>query len=179
MIATRTEATTVVSAQGRRVLVAVVTGEAGERIQAWRVRHDPRQARRLPPHTTLCYHAPMAAPELLEQQVRHAFARPVTVALGAVHEFDNAEHTFYVAVEQTAALDDARCRLYDGRHLTLARGGTWTWHVTCVRASTGRDLRTLREAAQALRIGVPWRVETVAYLELRGEVYEPIATWRV
>lgn len=169
----------VASAQGRRVLVAVVTGEAGERIQAWRARHDPKQARRLPPHTTLCYHAPVVAPELLEQQVRHAFARPVTVKLGTVREFDNAEHTFYVAVEQAAALDEARCRLYDGTHLALARGGTWTWHVTCVRASRGRERRALREAAQALRIAVPWRVDTVAYLELRGEVYEAVATWRV
>jgi hypothetical protein len=171
--------TSVVSAQGRRILVAVVTGEAGDRIQAWRERHDPRQARRLPPHTTLCYHAPVVDAELLEQQVRHAFATPVTVKLGAVREFDNEEHTFYVAVEQTAALDEARCRLYDGEHLMLARGGTWTWHVTCVHASVERNRDALREAARELRLGLPWRIDTVAYLELRGDVYESVATWRV
>ena len=56
-----------VSPPGRRVLVAVVTGEAGVRIQTWRERHDPEQARRLPPHTTLCYWAPVVKPELLEK----------------------------------------------------------------------------------------------------------------
>ena len=45
----------VASPQGRRVLVAVVTGDPGERIQQWREKHDPDQAHRLPPHTTLCY----------------------------------------------------------------------------------------------------------------------------
>ena len=167
------------SAHGRRVLVAVVTGEPGERIQAWRKRHDPQQARRLPPHATLCYHAPVIDAALLERQVRHAFPRPVTVRLGAVREFDNAEHTFYVSMDRNAALDDARRRLYDGKHLALPGAPSWTWHVTCVRDSTSRDQRALREAALALRIAEKWLVDTIAYLELRGEVYEPVATWRV
>ena len=46
------------SAQGRRVLVAVVTGVIGERVQAWRDEHDPGQARRIPPHSTLAYWPP-------------------------------------------------------------------------------------------------------------------------
>ena len=107
------------SPAGRRVLVAVVTGELGERIQAWRQRYDPEQARRLPPHATLCYWAPTVEPDLLERQVRHAFDRPISVRLGGVHEFGNQDHTFYVSVEETAALDAARLRLYDGTHLEL------------------------------------------------------------
>src|SRR3954464_9676265 len=90
------------SQPGRRVLVAVVTGEVGARIQAWRERHDPEQARRLPPHTTLCYWAPVVEPDLLERQVRHAFDRPVAVRLGSVHEFGNQDHTFYLEVLDTA-----------------------------------------------------------------------------
>jgi hypothetical protein len=119
--------------------VAVVTGAAGERVGDWRRRNDPEQARRLPPHATLCYWAPPLAPQaypLLEAQVRHAFDAPVTVHLGGVAEFDNTEHTFYLRVEETDALDRARARLYDGTHLALPRreaapDAWWTWHVTC------------------------------------------------
>src|SRR3954447_18432284 len=110
------------SPPGRRVLVAVVTGAARERVGDRRRRHDPEQARRLPPHATLCYWAPALAPEaypLLAAHVRHAFDAPVTVRLGAVGEFGNAEHTFYLRVEVTDALDRARVRLYDGTHLAL------------------------------------------------------------
>jgi hypothetical protein len=167
------------SPPGRRVLVAVVTGEVGERIQAWRERYDPHQARRLPPHTTLCYWAPVVEPDLLEQQVRHAFAEPVTVRLGSVHEFDNREHTFYVEVLGAAALDAARRRLYDGTYLELSGRPDWTWHVTCVRDSRGRDLTLLRRAASELQLDAPWPIDTIAYLELRGDRYEPLATWPV
>src|SRR5262245_48057700 len=170
-----------------RVLVAGVTGEAGERVGEWRRRYDPQQARRLPPHATLSYWAPPLAPETyprLEAQVRHAFDAPVTVRLGAVAEFDNAEHTLYVRVEETAPLDRARVRLYDGTHLPLPRreaGGDswWTWHVTCVRDSRGRDRAALSRAAAELRLDLPWRVERVAYLELRGDRYVPLEEWSV
>ena len=168
------------SPPGRRVLVAVVTGAAGARIQAWRQEYDPAQARRLPPHTTLCYWAPTVEPELLERQVRRAFDRPVAVRLGGVHEFDNDERTFYVEVLETAALDAARVRLYDGAHLALPGRTDWTWHVTCVRSSRDRDdLDTLRLAASTLQLDTTWSVETIAYLELRGDRYEAIATWRI
>jgi 2'-5' RNA ligase len=175
------------SPPGRRVLVAVVTGEAGARIGAWRERHDPQQARRLPPHVTLCYWAPALAPAeypLLEAQVRHAFDRPVAVRLGAVDQFDSAEGTFYVQVQATAPLDRARERLYDGTRLLLPRrpsgpDGWWKWHVTCVRDSRGRDLAALRRAAAGLRLELPWVVERVAYLELRGERYLPLREWSV
>ena len=102
-----------VSPPGRRVLVAVVTGEVGDRVQAWRLEHDTEQAHRLPPHTTLCYWAPELSPEL-DQQIRHAFSRPVTVTLGKVHEFGNVDRTFYLNVDNTAELDQSRRRLYDG-----------------------------------------------------------------
>lgn len=167
------------SSQGRRVLVAVVTGEAGARIQAWRARHDAVQARRLPPHATLCYWAQDAEPEQLERQVRHAFAEPVAVHLGAVREFDNGEHTFYVEMGDTDRLDAARRRLYDGAHCLLPPLREWTWHVTCVRDSRGRDRDALRRAAADLARDSSWTVDTIALLELRDGVYEPVATWRV
>ena len=168
-----------VSPPGRRVLVAVVTGEAGVRIQTWRERHDPEQARRLPPHTTLCYWAPVVKPELLEKQVRHAFDGPVAVRLGAVHEFGNADHTFYVEVLDTEALDAARTRLFDGTFLELPGRQSWTWHVTCVRYSHTRDLHELRRLASELTLDCVWEVDTVAYLELRGDRYEPVAEWHL
>ena len=167
------------SSPGRRVLVAVVTGEAGARIQAWREQHDPEQARRLPPHTTLCYWPPVVEPEQLEPQVRHAFDRPVTVRLGGVHEFGNADQTRYVEVLDTAELDAARTRLYDGAHLQLAGQPDWTWHVTCVRYGRDRDADELRRLTAALRLDTFWRVDTVAYLELRGNRYEALAVWQV
>jgi 2'-5' RNA ligase len=167
------------SPQGRRVLVALVTGTAGECIQRWRQTHDPYQARRLPPHVTLCYWAPDGCIESLERQVRHAFAERVTVRLGGVRQFDNGEHTFYVEVLDTARLDAARRRLYDGTYAPLPPLCEWTWHVTCVRNANGRDLTALRRAAAGLRLDTEWTVDTVGYLELRGDTYEPIAQWRV
>ena len=167
------------SPPGRRVLVAVVSGEVGARIQAWRERHDPEQAHRLPPHTTLCYWAPVVEPELLEKQVRHAFDRPVAVRLGSVHEFGNKDHTFYVEVLDTADLDAARARLYDGTFLELPGRPEWTWHVTCVRYGIRRDLDELRRLVTELEINATWQVDTIAYLELRGDRYEPLAEWRV
>lgn len=164
---------------GRRVLVAVVTGEVGARIQAWRERHDPEQARRLPPHATLCYWAPVVEPAVLERQIRHAFDRPVAVRLGSAHELGNADHTFYVEVLDPAALDAARARLYDGTFLELPGRPDWTWHVTCVRYGNRRDLDELRRLVAELTIDAVWQIDTVAYLELRGDRYETLAEWRV
>jgi hypothetical protein len=168
-----------VSPPGRRVLVAVVTGEPGERIQAWRQRYDPEQARRLPPHATLCYWPPVVEPGLLERQVRHAFDRPITVRLGSVHELDNDDHTLYVEVEDADALEAARLRLYDRTYLELPGRDRWTWHVTCVRYGIRGDLDALRRAARELTLDMPWQIDTVAYLELRGDRYEPVAEWHV
>jgi hypothetical protein len=167
------------SPQGRRILVAVVTGAAGACIQAWRETHDPHEARRLPPHTTLCYWAPAVEPALLEPQVRHAFRAQVEVRLGNVREFDNDQQTLYLPVLDAEALDRARERLYDGTHLALPGLRAWTWHVTCVRESRGRDREHLRTAALDLRLDEPWRIDRIAYLELRGDHYQPIAAWTV
>jgi 2'-5' RNA ligase len=173
------------SQSGRRVLVAVVTGAVGERIGRWRERHDPQQAARLPPHTTLCYWPPVLALDeipTLEAQVRHAFDQPVQVWLGGVREFANPDHTFYVAIEQAGALDRARRRLFDGSHVRLEGDREWIWHVTCVRYGKDRNpeaLQDLRQAATELNLGTPWTVDTVAYLELRGDRYEMLAEWRV
>lgn len=167
------------SPEGRRVLVARVTGEPGERILAWRQAHDPEQARRLPPHCTLCYWTPIVDPDILQRQVRHAFPQPISVRLGGVHEFDNPDGTFYVNVQGTQALDLARQRLYDGTFLQLQGRMDWTWHVTCVRSSRGRDLRELRVAAAALAIDMDWVIDSISYLKLRGDRYEAVAEWRI
>lgn len=169
----------VASPEGRRILIAVVTGTVGERIQAWRMEHDPAQSERIPPHTTLCYWAPTVEPAILEAQVRHAFASSVTVRLGEVHEFDNDQRTFYVEILDTAGLDEARDRLYDGTHVALPGDRAWTWHVTCVRESRGQDPGPIREAAQTLALNEPWRVDRIEYMELRVGRYESLASWQV
>ena len=113
--------------------------------------------------------------------MRHAFPEPVEVRLGGVREFENEERTFYVDVLETAGLDAARRRLYARRHVALPRrlGLDWTWHVTCVRDSRGRDREVLRRLAAELAIDAPWRVERIAHLELRGRRYEPLAEFEL
>ena len=169
------------SAQANRVLVAVVTGDVGARIQLWREKNDPDQARRLPPHATLCYKATVDDEEALEKQVHHAFATPVTVRLGPVKEFEHGEGTFYVHVGDTDGLDEARRRLYDDTHLALTKRAPWTWHVTCVRYPRDplHNIAALRAAKPELDFDLPWRIDRVAHLELRGDRYEPLAEWDV
>jgi 2'-5' RNA ligase len=165
------------SPQGRRILVAVVTGEVGEKIQAWRTINDPEEAVRLPPHATLCYWAPTIEPELLEQQVRHAFPAPITVKLGGVHEFENREQTYFIEVLDTETLDAARETLYDASIVELPRSFNWTWHVTCVRRSVGRDKAALQTALTDFIIDAPWTIDIIAYMELRDSRYVTIAEW--
>jgi hypothetical protein len=167
-------------AQGRRVLVAVVTGEAGERIQAWRERHDPKQARRLPPHATLCYWLPDVEMDVLDKQVRHAFPGPIPVRLGSVREFDNVDRTFFVDVSETEVLDSARERLFDGTYVALpAKDRHWTWHITCVRNSVHRDLDVLRAHAAELALNTGCEIDTIACLELRGDRYHELRRWNL
>lgn len=168
------------SPQGRRVLVALVTGEAGEIIQDWRLRNDPEQARRIPPHATLCYWIPDVSMDALDAQVRHAFPEPILVRLGGVEEFDNVDRTFFIEVHDTGQLDEARERLFDGTVVDLpGRDRHWTWHVTCVRKSIGRNVAHLREAAQALNLETGWTVDAIACLELRGDCYHELVRWKV
>jgi len=172
------------SPNGRRVLVAVVTGPLGEAIQAWRETYDPQQARRLPPHATLCYWAPpLADADSLDRQIRHAFPEPVRVRLGGVHEFTNRDGTFFIKVGDTGALNTARSRLFDGTFCPLAGQQDFTWHVTCVRYPDEAKREALREAARTLSAAIAeaptWTVDTIAWLELRDGVYEPLRTWTV
>ena len=169
------------SPPGRRILIAVVTGAVGDGIQRWRRAHDPEQARRIPPHTTLCYWAPESDRALLEAQVRHAFPDPIPVRLGAVRTFDNRDQTRFLPVLDTAALDAARVRLYDGTYLHLTKDHDWEWHVTCVRYGRSRDddATALAAADESLPSDVPWLIDTVAYMELRDGVYQSIANWRI
>lgn len=167
------------SPDGRRILVAVVTGDVGARIQAWREQHDSEQAGRLPPHATLCYWAPAVEPEVMERQVRHAFPRGFDVDLGEVRKGTNDQETLYVEVVDSSRLDGALEKLYDGTHVTLPkRRDQWLWHVTCVRESRGRDQDALMGAAKDLGPLTPWTVDTVAYMELQGSAYMTLATWR-
>jgi hypothetical protein len=172
------------SPTGRRVLVAIATGPAGDAIQAWRQRHDPVQARRLPPHATLCYGAPDTRDAAaLEAQILHAFAQPIFVRLGGIHEFTNRDGTFFVAVEQSDELDAARDRLYDGTHLTLPGDPTFTWHITCVRYPDDAHRDELRAAARDLDAAIAahpaWTIDTIAWLQLRHGIYQPITTWTI
>jgi len=167
------------SPQGRRIIVAVVTGETGARIQAWREQYDPREALRLPPHATLCYWAPDAPTEDIERQVRYAFPSTTDVRLGGVRQGSNDQGTLYVEVLDRTPLDEALQRLYDGTHVEFPGLREWRWHVTCVRDTRGKDVAALKQAAASLPDESSWQVDTVAYLELRGERYEPIALWRL
>ncbi|HMO94996.1 MAG TPA: 2'-5' RNA ligase family protein [Tepidiformaceae bacterium] len=168
------------SPQGRRVLVAIADGEAGERIQRWRERFDPEQARRIPPHTTLCYWVTGIDLDALDQQVRHAFPRPVDVRLRGIGEFLGTQHTFYVPLVHTETLNAARARLYDQRFVDLGQPGDWTWHITCVRDAKGLDPEVIRAAAATeLTLDVEWRVGHLACLELHGSTYEVVRDWRL
>src|SRR5438309_1380798 len=133
---------------GRRVLVAVVPGELGSRIQAWRERYDPKQALRLPPHLTVCYRPPDdVGLDRIEAQLRHAFARPVTVRLGTMFVLAHPEAPLAVTVHDTADLDAARERLFDGTYAQMGGRHEWPWHITCVRYGHSRDRDALLSAA--------------------------------
>jgi len=172
------------SPQGRGILLAIVTGELGARIQRWREAHDSEQAQRYPAHATLCYWVPEGlddrALDALDAQVRHAFPEPVEVSLGGPHIFENEGRTMYVEVRNHHALDEARERLNDGTHLDLApRDGrsTWTWHVTALRRTDGAPSEVLAAAESELAIHDPWRIDEIAYLVLTGDQYERRRTW--
>lgn len=166
------------SPQGRGILLAIVNGEVGVRIQRWREAHDPEQARRYPPHVTLCYWVPEDA-SALAAQVAHAFPAPVVARLGGPRIFDNAGRTMYVEVQEHGGLDAARARLFDGTHLTLSGSDDWTFHVTCLRRTGGVPAEVIAEAEEALRFDAPWVVDEIAHLELDGDTYRRVQTWHL
>lgn len=162
----------------RRVVVAVVSGAPGQQIQAWRERHDPKQAARLPPHLTLCYRPPEAPLEQLEAQIRHAFPTPVQVRLGPVFVLAHLEQPLAVGIHETEELDDARRRLFDGTFVQMGGRHEWPWHITCIRYGQKRDRDALLAAASTeLALDTPWLIDRVSYLELRDGRYEPVAEW--
>lgn len=167
---------------GRRVLVATVPGELGERIQRWRERHDAKQSTRLPPHLTVCYRPPVDVPlDQLEAQVRHGFPEPVRVWLGGAFVLNHREQPVAVQVLETEALDQARRRLFDRRHAEMGGRDEWPWHITSVRYGYKReDLPALLDlAATDLQLDAPWTIDEISYLELRNGRYEPVAEWRL
>jgi hypothetical protein len=162
----------------RRVLVATVSGALGDRLQAWREKHDPKQAGRLPPHLTVCYKPPDVPLEALEAQVRHGFPSPIPVRLGGVFVLPHREAPLAVQVLETVELDDARRRLFDRMHAEMGGRDDWPWHITCVRYGHSRDREALlAAAAQELALDEPWTISRVSYLELRDGRYEPVAEW--
>ena len=162
----------------KRVLVAVVPGQAGARIQEWRVAHDPRRARLLPPHVTLCYRPPYAPLELIEAQVRYAFPRPVSVRLGGVGELPNRDRTLVVHIDDAHELDAARKRLFDATHVEMGGYREWPWHVTWIRFGVKCDSSAkLALAEHALRFDEPWLIDTFSLLELRDGRYESVVDW--
>jgi len=164
----------------RRVLVVVVAGDMGVRIQTWREAHDARRAQLLPPHMTLCYRAPHAPLELIEAQVRYAFPQPVVVRLGGVTELPNRDRTLVVEVQAAADLDQARRRLFDATHTAMGGYREWPWHITWVRYGVRRDSAALLALAEhALRFDAPWTIDLVSLLELRAGRYEPVAEWQL
>lgn len=167
------------SPEGRRVLVALVTGELGRRIQEWRLRNDPVQAERIPPHATLCYWVPDLAEAELGAQVVHAFPAGISVLLNNAAFFESGEQSMYLPIVESVALDEARRRLYDRTACDLGQQGEWPWHVTCVRDSRGRDRSELSAASTGLPSDARWEIDTVACLELRGARYIPIHAWNL
>jgi 2'-5' RNA ligase len=164
----------------RRVLVAVVPGAAGARIQAWREAHDPWRSQLLPPHLTLCYRPPRVADESIEAQVRHAFPRPVSVRLGGVAALPNRDRTLVVEVLDAAELDQARRRLYDTTFAEMGGYREWPWHITWVRYGIKRDSAALLALAERdLRFDLPWTIDAVSLLELQAGRYQPVAEWRL
>ncbi|MBV9580982.1 MAG: 2'-5' RNA ligase family protein [Chloroflexi bacterium] len=162
----------------RRVLVAVVPGDLGAQIQAWRERHDARQATRLPPHLTVCYRPPTVPLEDIEAQVRHAFVAPVPVRLGPVFVLGHPEAPLAVSVHDTQQLDLARERLFDGTHMQMGGRHEWPWHITCIRYGAKRDRdELLHTAATELALDAPWLIDRISYLELRDGRYQPVAEW--
>src|SRR5689334_13374133 len=103
----------------RRVLVAVVTGPVGDRIQSWRERYDARHAGRRPPHLTVGSRPPEAPLEVLERQVRRAFLEPVPVRLGSAFYLAHPGSPLVVSVHATEGLDAARQRLFDGTYVQM------------------------------------------------------------
>ena len=162
----------------RRALVAVVTGPLGERIQAWRERHDSRHAVRLPPHLTVCYRPPEASLSAIECQVRHAFAESIPVRLGACFYLAHPESPLVVSVNDTEQLDAARQRLFDGTYVQMGGRHEWPWHITCIRYGYKRDRDALLSlAAEQLCIDAPWVIDRISYLESRNGRFQPLAEW--
>ncbi len=163
----------------RRVLVAVVSGSLGDHIQTWRERHDARHAARLPPHLTVCYRPPVEAPvEAIEAQVRHGFREAIAVRLGATFYLAHPESPLVVSVHGTEALDAARQRLFDGRHVQMGGRHEWPWHITCIRYGYKRDREALlATASEELAIDAPWLIDRISYLESRDGRYQAVAEW--
>jgi len=160
----------------KRVLVAIVPGALGARIQTWRAEHDAWRARLLPPHLTICYRPPHGPLDTIAAQVRHAFPRPVPVRLGGVAQLPNKDGTLVVEVLDTAELDSARRRLFDCTHAEMGGYREWPWHITWIRYGVRRDAAALLAlAADALRFDAPWTIDSLSLMELRDGRYEQAA----
>lgn len=169
------------SKNGRRVIVAPVTGAIGARIQAWREKYDPQQALRLPPHATIMYWANFDVDDAaVDAQIRHAFPSPVIVRLGDVHTFQNPDRTRYIEVQETEHLNNARSRLFDGSYFEFPDQRTeWDWHVTVVRYGVKADENAVNAAIPELDSTGEWVIDVLLLLELRDGVHEEVRRWEV
>ena len=178
---------------------SAVTRFASDAVSSWpprarrrpdRVRRRPgaglarevrrRQAQRLPPHLTICYRPPLEPLEALAAQVRRGFPAPVAVRLGPVFVLAHREAPLAVSILDTAALDDARRRLFDGAHVQMGGRAEWPWHITCIRYGAQRDRPALLAAAATeLNLDMPWTIDRLSYLSLRDGRYEPVAEWEL
>lgn len=160
--------------------MAPVTGALGDHIQAWRLKYDPQQAERLPPHATVLYWANLEDDQdaALEAQIRHAFPGPVEVHLTEVKQFLNPDQTRYIEVTETNDLDAARARLFDCTHLLLPeQRQTWEWHVTIVRYGIKADMSVIKPAISQLSLQKTRVVDTLLLLELRDGIYHEVTRW--
>ena len=92
---------------------------------------------------------------------------------------DNDQGTFYVAVEDTSALDAMLLRLYDGTFAEFPELSQWRWHVTCIRDSRDRADPYLWEAARDFVLDIDWLVDCVMLMQLEGDRYVALQTWSV
>ena len=110
--------------------------------------------------------------------MRHGFKAPVKVRLSSVFVLQHREAPLAVQVLETAELDQARRRLFDGTHVQMGGRAEWPWHITCIRYGHSRDREALLAAAsQELALDDEWLIDQLSYLELRNGRYEPVAEW--
>lgn len=163
-------------APGRRAVVVVVGGAAGELVDDVRRRWDSTMAARIAPHVTLVHHV-VDTDGLSERlAIVAAATAPFRARLAGVGGWGEARYGTYLEVEDTTgglrALYDALMELEEPRW----RRAGFRPHVTLVHGRT-TEVATAEEAAAALagwRADVDVRVDAVSVLQLGRERWDEI-----